>query len=334
MDNETKKDGFLRVAALRFAGAQVRQVSALIAFYLLLALFPMAIALGNLLPYLGLNAETVMSYARIVLPEAVQGLLEPILHDLLTSSHRGLLSVSALMSIWSASRAVNHLQKGVNMAYGLAGNGSFIVRRLVSVVTIFLLIALLGAFSLVFSLGDWLLGALETLMPWTGGAMRQFFALKWPAALGVGFAMLLLLYRVTPDVKLRLRDVWPGALLATAGLVGLVQGFAYWLRFSVAGVWGYGALATFIVLMLWLNWSAMIVILGAVLNALVAEMRYGAAQEKVDRVELAVERTWQRLGSSVRIFWAGHRKDSENVPAAEGTKKDAEQRTEHENTIK
>ena len=51
--------------------------SVVVAYYLLLSLFPLIIALGNILPYLQIDQETVLTYIRQVIPETIYQFIGP-----------------------------------------------------------------------------------------------------------------------------------------------------------------------------------------------------------------------------------------------------------------
>lgn len=293
-----KKEKITKFACIlkdRIAGAEIGNNSVIVAYYLLLSLFPLLIVVGNLLALLNLDPLAALEYLAMVVPKAVMPLLIPLINSLLTSASGGLLSLGVLAALWTSSRGVGFLQQAMDKAYGVLGSGNFIVKRFFSLVTILLIILLLVAFALVFSLGDIVLQSLSPHFAWADGVMRILHEFKWPVTLGFMFALLSLVYRVTPDVKLRVRDALPGAAFASVGLVGLVQAFTLYLSFSARSFSSYGALSAFFVLMFWLNFSATIVILGAALNAAIAEYRFGKAQVLRSGLDKVVERTQNTL---------------------------------------
>ena len=69
----------------------------------------------------------------------------PAIENLLTSGSGGLLSISALAALWSASQSINALQIAMNKAFGVDQRSNFIVVRAVSFVIILLfMIAIVG----------------------------------------------------------------------------------------------------------------------------------------------------------------------------------------------
>lgn len=287
------RDKFVKFAVImkeRFEGAEINQISVLIAYYLLLSMFPLMIAIGNLIPYFNIDPHVVMEYIAVIVPLDVMPVLEPIVYNLLTSANGGLLSLSILGAIWSASRGITYLQKGVNKAYGVLAKGNVVVKRIISIISILALMIILVALVLVFSIGELVLTKLEPLLPWAHSVMDWLPDVKWPVSLAFIFASMMVIYRITPDVRLKIKDVWPGTVLSTVGLMILVQGFTIYLQFITRALSSYGTLGTFFVLMFWLNFSAIIVVTGAVLNASLFELKYGKPTLTLGPVDHVIER--------------------------------------------
>ncbi len=87
-------------------------------------------------------------------------------------------------------------------------------------------------------------------------------ALNVAVSLGVVTLLFAMIYKTLPDVKLAWRDVWAGAVV-TAGLftIGKFLIGLYLGRSTTAST--YGAAGSVVVLLLWINYSAQIVLLGA-----------------------------------------------------------------------
>ncbi|MGD9560373.1 MAG: YihY/virulence factor BrkB family protein, partial [Oscillospiraceae bacterium] len=305
--SKEKLGKFFTIAKDRFVGADVGNTSVLITYYLLLSLAPLVIAVGNILPFLNIDPTSVMGYLDTVVPEAVLPILEPIVSGLLTNGSGGLLSLGLIAAIWSSSRGIRYLQKGMNKAYGIPDTASFIAKRLVSLVTILLILLLLIAFVVVFSMGEALLQGLAPILPQAGQLMHTLLDLKWPVAIGFLFCMLLIVYRVTPDVKLRFRDVLPGVFLALVGLLALVQGFTIYMRFATRNLSSYGTLGALFLLMFWLNFTVTLVLVGAVLNASIREYRFGKAEEEQGGVDRVISKTRDTLAARLRQWVAKKR---------------------------
>lgn len=271
LNEHPRLKGFIQTTQTRIIDSDMSNTSVVVAYYLLLSLFPLLIAVGNILPYLQINPEAVLPYVEEAMPVQIYDYLAPAIKDLLTQTSGSLLSVSALAALWSASRSVNALQVAMNKAYGVESRGNFIVVRLVSMVTILLfLIGLVGVFVMI-GLGQVLLESLQPIFHVSSNFIHQFDALKWPATLIGLLVIMVLIYLIVPNAKVTIRSVVPGAVFATIGWLALSQLFGIYAKYFAARVSGYQIIGSFIVLLLWLNFAATIMILGGIINAVVAE---------------------------------------------------------------
>jgi membrane protein len=138
--------------------------------------------------------------------------------------------------------------------------------------------------AMILSLGFLLLvslvvsAALAALSGWLRGVIGDVAVLGWiidaVVALGVIATLIALIYKILPDAEVAWRDVWVGAvataLLFMLGkyLIGLYVG-----RASVGSA--FGAAGSLAVLLVWIYYSAQIVLLGAEFTRIYAN-RFGA----------------------------------------------------------
>ncbi|HEB12885.1 MAG TPA: YihY/virulence factor BrkB family protein, partial [Actinobacteria bacterium] len=92
--------------------------------------------------------------------------------------------------------------------------------------------------------------------------------------LAITFFALVIIYAVIPNLKLRLRDVWTGALFATLAGELAQRGFALYASMAARFNAVYGSVGVIIGLMFWLYITAVILIFGAEINA-ARKMRIG-----------------------------------------------------------
>jgi membrane protein len=107
----------------------------------------------------------------------------------------------------------------------------------------------------------------------------------WLLALGSAVAMFTALYRVIPNRPLRVSDVWPGALLAGVLFVLLNQAFPLYFRMLGGSYAAYKTLGLFLFLMTWFYCLAVILVLGAELNAFLGGNR-GAAESEIAAMQV------------------------------------------------
>lgn len=280
---------FGRLLVNRAQKSDIARWSVSIAYYITLSLFPLLIVLGTVLPYFNISADTIVPYLDSVIPAPLLQVIGPTIENMLTVPKGGLLSLGILVTIWSASKGMNYVQKGVDGAYGLTGTRFYITSRIASIVTFIVIIVLFIAFMLASTFGQPLLESLLAFFGWDSGILRHYTAIKWLVTAGGMLLTFMLIYRITPNIKHRFRDVLPGAALAAVCLMVLVQLYAFYLGLS-SSLTAYGVLSGIFVLMVWLRLLGYIVLLGAVLNATLFEMKHGPPQPKDGRFNVFIQR--------------------------------------------
>lgn len=101
--------------------------------------------------------------------------------------------------------------------------------------------------------------------------------LQWPVLAGVGFLAFLLLYRYAPAAAASWRSLRPGALLALVLWLAFSVGFSVYVNAVPSYNAIYGALAGVVILMLYMYYSALVLLVGPELNRVTARRRAEAA---------------------------------------------------------
>lgn len=266
---------YLLMAQLKTSG--INDAAVVVAFWELLSLFPLIIFAGNVVPLLHIDGQNILDYAITAVPPTIAKQILPIAEHFMpkSGSNNSLLSIGAIGTWWAGSRGINALKRMMDRTYGVLGQQNPILLRMISLFMTVLLAIALVAIVVVFSFGqqvlDWitpLLNIPDTLSSW-------FSTLKWPVTSAAVFLMLVLIYYVLPNVKLRLRSVLPGAFLTTFGWLLLSQLFSLYVRYFAQTVLSYGTVGFFIVLLLWLEFSAWIMMFGAMINVVVQYTFFG-----------------------------------------------------------
>jgi membrane protein len=81
------------------------------------------------------------------------------------------------------------------------------------------------------------------------------------------------LYWIAPNVKLKCRSAFPGAIFATIGWILSSMGLSFYVGNISNYSLTYGGIGAIIVLMIWLYLSAFIIILGGEVNAFYSEKK-------------------------------------------------------------
>lgn len=297
-----EKKSLITLLQEHFTSANVGETGVLMAYYLLLSLFPLMLALGNLLPIFHIDPADIMPYFDAIAPEAVRSVMHPIIEQLLTTGNGGLFSLGMLIVIWSASNGVGQLQKGIDHAYGIVDKRHNLVQKAMSVIAVVFMLLLVVAVIIVFGLGSVLLERLAATVPALEGIASGLSNFKWPVTVALLLSVLVILYMRAPAAKVRFRDALPGTIFAVLGWMLLVVTFSLYLQLMTRSLNTYGVLSTFFILMFWLNFACIIVLLGAVVNATLYKYRHGElvmkeyplSQKLSDKIEDLIKRFTQK----------------------------------------
>lgn len=295
LNSQSKSTRFIQSVQKKIVRAEIGNSSATIAYYLLLSLFPLIIVIGNLLPFFKLDAEKVLPYIQMMVPTAIFNMLSGTIEDLLSTSNGGWLSISALATVWASSRSISSLQTVLNKIFGVERQRNMIIKRLLSFGTIFVFLILVMIVAILFTMGQRILDSVLPIFNLSPDILQWFTTLKWPITMGALFLTMSLIYAALPNAKLSMRSVVPGALFSTVGWMLLSQFFGLYTKMIARGLSSYGLIAGFVVFMLWLNFSAVIIIIGGLINAVIADSQAGGIQEHRRKLPIPVGKLRNKL---------------------------------------
>ncbi|MDE7199135.1 MAG: YihY/virulence factor BrkB family protein, partial [Lachnospiraceae bacterium] len=177
----------------------------------------------------------------------------------------GTITVFALVTIWSAAKAMLALIYGLNAVNDVEEKRNyFVLRAIACFYTVIILAATLAAlFVMVFGnvIVDILLRDIPPLHILVHFVMRFRFLVSW-VVLTFIFAMI---YAFVPSCKLRFKAQIPGA--AFAAVLWSIASFAFSIYVDHYNNFGtYGSLTTVVILMLWFYMLMYILMIGAHIN--------------------------------------------------------------------
>jgi membrane protein len=201
------------------------------------------------------------------MPEGVFDLLAERLATLTANSTQNLtlgLAVSTAIAMWTGSRGVNAVIDLLNLSYHEAVPRSFFRRFAAALgMTIGALIGLIVILLTVAALPL----VLQNL-PIDAEVERLTLWARWPILGAFIFAGILLLYRFGPNRRpAKWRWLIPGALTTTLLWIALSAAFSAYVERSDFYGATFGTVSVAAVLMLWIYYSALVVGIGAIINA-------------------------------------------------------------------
>jgi membrane protein len=268
--------GILLAAGKRFLKDGGTGLSQQIAFSSVTAFFPAVILAIGLLGLIGPGAyDSLRHLLATVAPHAVLGAIDIAKQSAAGRSGSAIAFVIGTMgALWAASGATGAVISAVNRAEDLPETRPFWKRRLLA---IGLVIASGFVFAAVFVLivfGGPLGDAIARRAGLGGPFTVVWNAARWPIAFAGILAFLGLVYALAPNRRPpNWRWLTPGSVVGALLWLALSGLFALYTAFSGSYDRTYGSLAGAIILLLWLNYSAMALLYGAELNAEIERRR-------------------------------------------------------------
>lgn len=247
-----------------------------IALSSLMALFPFFLVLTALAGIIGSDnlADEAANLLLEAWPEEVAGPISREIHNVLVGAHGRVLTVGALLALYFASSGIESLRIGLNRAYLMIETRPLWLLRVESIGYVILAAVGMLALSFLVLLAPLIWNTLVRRVP----ALEPFGDVVTFVRLAVASVLLIvplvIVHKWLPAGKRRWREIMPG-ILATL-VLWLISGVAfgrYLADFAFTYSIYYAGLASPMIALVFLYWTASIFLYGGNLNAVILKMR-------------------------------------------------------------
>jgi membrane protein len=260
-------------AFYRFNADDGWAIASHIALSVLMSMFPFLILVTAIAGFVG-SQGLADEVARLIIaawPKEVSSQIAGQIHNVLTTARGDVLTIGAVFAIYFASSGVESLRIGLNRAYGLSDPRPWWLLRLESIG--YVLVSAVGLLALAFLvvLGPLVFRAALAYAPWLDPLENHYDFGRLSMATILLTTSLLILHMWLPAGRRQIEEVWPG-IVATL-VLWLACGFVfgrYLSDFSYAYVTYYAGLASAMIALVFLYFTALIFIYGGELNAAIA----------------------------------------------------------------
>lgn len=261
-----KRKGWQKVILLTIQGYfdnKVGRNAAAMTYYLLFAMFPFFIFVTSLLGLLHLPTLTLDGQITRFLPEDVVAFLNLAIEHITKSSNNALLTFGLVFSVWFPLRAVSNFMEAINDIYGEEKSGSHSIRTAILTA---LTIVLIPAMLLLLLLGERVLGFVGEYIPISAEFITGWSRMRFVPMAAALLFMLSAVYFFSPSKIQKARYILPGAILSMGVWMLFSLIFSYYVdhmgRYSII----YGSIGVIIALLVWMDWSMIAMLMGAVFN--------------------------------------------------------------------
>lgn len=248
--------------------ADVFGLSAQLAYFFLLSLFPFLLFLITLLGHFPIDEDMLMNFIATYAPADITNLISTNISQIINSQNSGLLSIGIIGTLWSASNGVNAITKSFNKAYEVEEDRSFLVSRLIAIALTIAMVLVIIVALLLPIFGEKIGVYVFSIINMSDRFLELWTMLRWVISSAVFFIVLIALYSLAPNIRIKIKYVIWGAVFATIGWQLVSLGFSYYVNTLGNYSATYGSLGTVIILMIWFYISGIIINTGGVINAL------------------------------------------------------------------
>lgn len=254
----------LTTMADTFLTRRVTRSAAEIAYYMVMALFPVIICMYDLLALILRDPTAVLRIVEtLVLPRETQALVSEFLNYVSGNTSQVMFIAALFVMITSASAAFRAMAAIVGEIHGDKRFG--IVRNtVVSIIFSVTFLLVLYLCILLMLTGKHFLLWLDALMPRVS-IVWSWTWLRFLVLFAILLMMILVLYRLTTPRRTSHR-VLPGALFSAVGIVVMSILLSWLIGNSAKYSLVYGSLASVVILLFWFQVFGLLLILGVVLN--------------------------------------------------------------------
>ena len=259
-----------------------------IAFRMVFSLFPFLIFLTSLAGFFGSAqlANDVIKFLLGVMPSDVVNPLSSEIISILTVPRAGLLSLAALLTVWSAMGGVDSVRVSLNRAYDTPETRAFWRLYVQNVLFVIVTAVMMLAVALLLVALPTLTLALEA---WAPHRLQDFASINWwrlPLAITLLVIGLFAAHRFLPNRRLPLRDIAPGIALTVICWLALAIGFSWYLRNFSSFISTYASLSGLFAAMFFVYLAALVLIFGGEVNRTIMQARQGGLLEKPNPKDL------------------------------------------------
>ena len=253
----------------KFAADEMTVYAAQASFFTIIAAFPFIMLLLTVVQIVpSVSQGELMEFILALVPVGYKSVAFRVICDLSLKSPATMISVTAVTALWSSSRGMMSIAKGLNRVQGKVEKRWYIVKRLICAgyTIVFILVCVLSLGLLVF--GTTIQNFVLRQFPLIARVTQHIISLRTLLALAFFMFVFAGIYTYVPDRKLSLKSQLPGAMFTTAGWILFSMAFSLYFKLFGGNNFSYmyGSLTAIVLLMLWLYGCICVLFFGAELN--------------------------------------------------------------------
>lgn len=239
-------------------------------FNFFLSLFPAIIFFFTIIPYIPIPhfQDTLMQTMQDIIPDRIYQTVQSTLFDVIKQPHGSLLSLGFVLAMYFSTNGINSLILAFNQSIHQQETRPFYIQQLVAMLLVFIISVIIIIAVGLITIGP---PVLRFLVEY--GVIKHDFTfyiigfLRWVVIISMFLFAFSFLYYLAPAGKNKFRFISAGSTLSTILTIAASIGFNYYVNnFSKYNTL-YGSIGTLMIVMIWINFNAFVVLIGFELNA-------------------------------------------------------------------
>lgn len=242
-------------------------------FNLILAIFPFLIAITAVFGVLGTEEtiNAILVSIKTIAPAGALYLIEHTLRETINASSGSVLTISFILGTIFASNAIRVLMRFLNHVYGVPETRPlWKILGLTLWVIILFLLAIFAITNLII-MGKVILHFLDYYLGIHHRVIGIINIVRWPLTFLMLFITGFIIYYFMPNIsghiKSRMLSSLPGTLFFTVAWLGVSRLFGLYVEHIAHFNKVYGTLGAVIILILWLYYTALVILIGGEVNS-------------------------------------------------------------------
>ena len=240
-------------------------------YFIVLSVFPALVLILSVLRYTTLDAGDLLNLLDGFLPAALMDAAENLIVSTYAHTSTAVVSISAVSALWSASRGVYALLRGLNVIYDVEENRGYWYTRSISVFYTFLFVLMLVLTLVLNVFGEAILDMLPPAQSAVGIFLSDIIDLRFFLLLCLQTGLFTAMFMALPNKKNDFGSSLPGAVLASLGWLVFSKLFSVYVERLTGYTNVYGSVYAVALSMLWLYCCLSILFYGGALNKLLME---------------------------------------------------------------
>ncbi len=250
--------------------------AAQIAFYLLLSIVPIILLVTQILGVFDISIASALSLFESYTGHKIPTIMEK-LFEFSSAGYGNIIFL--VIALWAGSRASFSIMRITNytMTGGQSTGRNYFVERIRSIRTMIVTIITVVFAIVILVYGELILEMVLGLLKIDAAKYEDsiWMRLRWLIGFALYFLMISYNYYILPTEKVKFRQIIPGSIFASAGILVVTAFYAKYATSLADYDLLYGALSSVIAILIWFFLLAWVLLLGVLCNKVWADTKGG-----------------------------------------------------------